>query len=81
VPKSSTALAHGASAHGADWCRNGHLLDLQDLQKQVAEAEACCKDPGEFAIVGASAYLRPMPRKPIELPPDVARAFVREMQA
>ena len=54
---------------------------LQDLQKQVAEAEACCKDPGEFAIVGASAYLRPMPHKPIELPPDVARAFVREMQA
>ena len=25
--------------------------------------------------------LRPMPRKPIELPPEVARAFVRDMRA
>ena len=34
-----------------------------------------------FAIAGRNAYLRPMPRKPTELPLEVARAFVRDMRA
>ena len=34
-----------------------------------------------FAIPGRNASLRPMPRKPIELPPEVARAFVADMRA
>ena len=34
-----------------------------------------------FAFRGAPAYIRRMPRKPIELPPAVARAFVRDMRA
>jgi hypothetical protein len=34
-----------------------------------------------FVINGRGAYIRPMPRKPIELPPAVARAVVRDMHA
>ena len=30
---------------------------------------------------GHGPYIQPMPRKPIELPPAVARAFVRDMKA
>jgi len=34
-----------------------------------------------FAIAGLKLYNRRMPRKPIELPPAVAREFVRDMKA
>jgi hypothetical protein len=34
-----------------------------------------------FAIRGLGAYPRLMPHKPIELPPEVARAFIRDMRA
>ena len=34
-----------------------------------------------FAIRCRAAYLRAMPRKPLELPPEVARRFVRDMRA
>jgi hypothetical protein len=34
-----------------------------------------------FARSDANDYLRRMPRKPIELPPAIARAFVKDMRA
>jgi hypothetical protein len=34
-----------------------------------------------FGIVGQQPYIRPMLRKSIELPPAVARAFVRNPKA
>src|SRR5262249_30263588 len=34
-----------------------------------------------FAIAARDAYFKAMPRKPIELPPAVARAFVNDMRA
>ena len=37
--------------------------------------------PGLDGTFAPSAYIRSMPRKPIELPPAVARAFVEDMRA
>ena len=34
-----------------------------------------------FAVLAASAYSRPMPRKPIEIPPAAAKAFMRDLKA
>jgi hypothetical protein len=34
-----------------------------------------------FAMARTGAYIRHMPRKSIELPPAIARAFVRDMRA
>ena len=34
-----------------------------------------------FAIPARNPYLRPMPRKPIELPPEVAPNFIGDMHA
>jgi hypothetical protein len=34
-----------------------------------------------FAVAGPSDYLRRMPRKQLEVPPAVARAFVKDMRA
>jgi len=44
----------------------------------------CPPAPGplsEFAIARRNAYLRPISRKPIELPPEVARNFVGDVRA
>ena len=34
-----------------------------------------------FAVPDPNVYIRRMPSKPIELPPEVAKAFVRDMKA
>jgi hypothetical protein len=34
-----------------------------------------------FVNGGSGAYIWPMPRKPLELPPEVAEAFVADMRA
>jgi len=34
-----------------------------------------------FVIAGLHPYIRPMPHKPLELPPEVAEAFVADMRA
>lgn len=37
--------------------------------------------PGGIRVLAAGSYIRPMPSKPIELRPEVARAFVKDMRA
>jgi hypothetical protein len=47
------------------------------LHKHIRRAEAT---DASTRLDGSGAYIRPMPRKAIELPPAVARSFVKDMR-
>jgi hypothetical protein len=67
---------------GGSGCLPNHAGDQQDAPAQVLK----CWQSGfflpRFALFGeAPCILRTMPHKPTELPPRVAKAFVRDMRA
>jgi hypothetical protein len=61
---------------------NRVLIEKPHAQRLAAPDLPPCSGPRpRLAIPAARAYLRPMPRKPIELPPEAARRLLEDMRA
>jgi hypothetical protein len=59
-----------------------HAGDQQDALAVLFKCRQSGFFPPRFALFGEVPYIfRTMPNKPIELPPRVAQAFVRDMRA
>lgn len=76
-PGSSPLSAGYLRGVAEEWPRSRLSPHLSDLQRPPSGGLFVCR----FAIAEATFYIRPMPRKPLEPPPAVARAFVRDMKA